>query len=150
MPATENPHQLVLVRVLPVPRAHVFRAWSDPAIMARWFFAQVGWRTIVTADFRIGGAYTLEMFDGDMSMISVHGTYQEIAPVDRLAFTWNSAAVQGTLVTIALREVPGATELTLTHTLFPSEAQAQNHSGGWDGCLDSLAQYLSTNSTKQP
>ncbi len=138
--------EYVTTRVMPAPCAQVFNAWCDPSLMARWFFADMGWRAQVRNDFRIGGAYQLDMLDQGLTVFSAHGEYREIVPVTRLAFTWNSAVVQNTIVTIELRDLGGTTELTLTHQLLPDAAQVAQHGGGWQGCLASLTKFLSEES----
>jgi uncharacterized protein YndB with AHSA1/START domain len=134
---------LVIKRVLPATRERVFRAWSDPSVMARWFFAELGWSARVNNEFRVGGSYQLDMLDQGLTVFSAHGEYTEIAPVSRLAFTWNSSAVSDTLVVIELRELGDSTELTLTHRSLPGEEEEKRHAGGWVACLGNLLTYLS-------
>lgn len=129
-------------RLMPAPCERVFRAWSDPALVARWFFAQTGWEAQVRNDFRIGGAYQIDMLDQGLTVFSAHGEYREIVPVIRLAFTWNSPVVQNTLVAIDLRDLGASTELTLTHQLLPDAPQVAQHGDGWDLCLSNLSNIL--------
>ena len=44
-----------------------------------------------------------------------------------------------TLVTIELASKEGGTEIVLTHTLFQSEEQREQHLMGWNGCFSQLA-----------
>ncbi len=134
--------EYITTRLMPAPCERVFRAWSDPALVARWFFAQMGWKAQVRNDFRIGGAYQIHMLDQGLTVFSAHGEYREIVPVTRLAFTWNSSAVQNTLVAIDLRDLGASTELTLTHQLLPDAPQVAQHGEGWDLCLSNLSTLL--------
>lgn len=134
--------EYVIKRIMPASCERVFHAWSDPSLMARWFFAEMGWSARVRNDFRVGGTYQLDMLDQGLTVFSAHGEYREIAPVTRLAFTWNSAVVQNTLVILELRDVGEGTELTLTHQSLPDAKQVAQHGVGWGACLDNLTQYL--------
>lgn len=134
--------EFVTKRIMPARCEQVFRAWSDPGLMGKWFFAEMGWRAQVRNDFRIGGTYQVDMLDQGLTVFSAHGEYREIVPVTRLTFTWNSAVVQNTIVTIDLRDLGKTTELTLTHQLLPDAEQVTQHAGGWEGCLSNLSAYL--------
>lgn len=103
----------------------------------------MGWSAQVRNDFRVGGAYQIDMLDQGLTVFSAHGEYREIVPVTRLAFTWNSAVVQNTIVIVELREMGDATELTLTHQSLPDTEQVTQHGVGWERCLDHLLVYLS-------
>ena len=104
--------------------------------------AEMGWHAQVRNDFRVGGTYHLDMLDQGLTVFSAHGEYREIVPVTRLAFTWNSAVVQNTIVIVDLRDLGETTELTLTHQLLSDAEQVTQHSGGWDGCLRHLSGFL--------
>jgi uncharacterized protein YndB with AHSA1/START domain len=75
----------------------------------------------------------------------VTGTYREIRPSERLAFTWrweDEPEHGETLVTVELRDVGGATEMVLMHERFPSVASRDSHARGWPSCFDKLATAL--------
>lgn len=137
-----TPAAAVIKRVLHAGRERVFEAWSDPRLMSRWFFVDPSWSARVTNDFRVGGTYSIEMVRNDGTIFVAFGEYREIAPPSKLVFTWNSLIVQNTLVTIELRDLRDATELTLTHDLFPDADAARRDAAGWDGCLTNLVTFL--------
>jgi uncharacterized protein YndB with AHSA1/START domain len=82
------------------------------------------------------------MYTGEPEPTVMTGVYQSVEPPVRLVFTWNSHAINDTLVTIDLRDVGGATELTLTHERLVEGATRDLTTSGWTGCLDSLERYL--------
>ena len=133
--------ELRIVRTIDAPIEDVFAAWTDPAIMARWFFAGEGWTVDVQADVRVGGAFSLLMH-GKTENFLCSGFYREITPPRRLVFTWTSYAATDTLVTLLLRDVDGKTELTLTHEGLVEAAVRQTHADGWGGCLANLGRHL--------
>ena len=71
------------------------------------------------------------------------GEYKEISPPDKLVFTWNSDFVQNTVVTLTLSDSDGGTEVTISHELLPEGEMAENHRGGWTGCLNRLETIFS-------
>jgi len=137
-----NSVRLELTRVLPADPDTIFKAWTDPTLMSKWFFAVPGWSVDVESDSRVGGNYSLKMRAPDGAAFATTGTYREIDPPRRLVFTWNSHIVENTIVTIELEVVQGGTKLTLTHDFLSTKDAADIHRDGWTGCLDSLGRLL--------
>jgi uncharacterized protein YndB with AHSA1/START domain/DNA-binding transcriptional ArsR family regulator len=134
---------VVVRKVLESDRDTLFRAFSDPEIMRRWFFAgEEGWSADVTNDFRVGGHYRIDMHEPDGSTYSHQGEYREIDSPHKIVFTWSSDFVEGTLVTVEFREAANGTEVILTHELLPDEEQREGHRWGWNGCLRNLERAL--------
>ena len=52
------------------------------------------------------------------------------------------AGVGETLVTVEFHDLGAATEVVVTHELFPSEAARDQHQQGWSVCLDHLAESV--------
>lgn len=139
--------KLVIRRTFTAPVERVYRAWTDPAQMARWYAPNERWHTCeVVADPTPGGRYDVMMRHLDGAEYHMVGGYVEVVPNTRLSFTWTMVGgemeLKDTLVTIDLRPVPGGTELTLTHERQPNLQAVEGTSEGWTGCLDLLASYL--------
>ena len=136
-----GPAFLEVERRLPAPIAEVFRWWTEPQMLARWM-TPVGTVT-ASVDLRVGGALRIVMRSAD-TMIEHTGTYTEIEPPRRLAFTWASpfTGIEPSLVTVVLEpDGDHATILRLRHSALP-EAAAESHRGGWGVMLDRLAAGL--------
>ncbi|MCI0707075.1 MAG: SRPBCC domain-containing protein [Ignavibacteriae bacterium] len=138
--------KLFMKRTIPESREKVFRAWTDPQEIKKWFAPGPAHVPEVSVDLRIGGSYRIHMRDDALnaSYFAI-GTYREIKPPHRLVFTWSwegDPKSMEMLVTIELREKAGTTELSLTHEYFPSEESKKKHEEGWVGCLDKLEQSL--------
>ena len=133
-------------RVLNAPCKQVFEAWTRPELMARWFFAGMGWTTKVTANLKVGGRYELAMRETNGMVHEQFGEYREIVPVSRLVFTWScpAIAVIDSIVTINLVDLGARTDLELTHVLPPDPKIRRSHEEGWAGCLGNLERLLST------
>lgn len=138
---------LNLTRTYSAPRDDVFRAWTEPEALKRWFAPSDEFSTpIAEVDLRVGGAYRIGMKPPDQEdMFIVVGTYREVQPPERLVFTWSweeGMDVGETLVTVEFRDLGGSTEVVLTHELFPNEQARDKHNEGWSGCLERLEKIL--------
>jgi uncharacterized protein YndB with AHSA1/START domain len=112
--------------------------------MARWFFPGDGWTCEMTSDLRVGGGWQALMRDADGVEHNQFGEYREVLPESRLVFTWNcpDLGIEGSVVTVELREAGEGTELTLTHELPPDPKVRRGHEEGWEGCLGNLEKSL--------
>lgn len=140
--------RLEIKRTLPAPLARVWTAFSDPVEMRLWS-APGGMRVAsFDCDLRVGGAYRLvmEKIDGGEQHIA-KGTYREIAPEERIVYTWTweeetPAEERETLVTWDFRALGPKTELTLTHEGLASVESRDGHNGGWSQMFDKFERYL--------
>ena len=137
---------LQLTRTFAAPREKVFRAWTDPEEVKKWFHPP-GYETpSAEIDLRVGGKYRLGMRklpDGEVFYLS--GSYREVRRPERLVYTWQWEAepeLGDTLVTVQFHDRGGSTEVVLTHELFPTEKARQEHERGWSGGLDNLVKIL--------
>jgi uncharacterized protein YndB with AHSA1/START domain len=145
-PQANDSHVLHLTRTFEAPRERLFRAWTDPEWLAKWWGPKGFTTPSCALDARPGGAYRFVMRSPEGKESIVSGVYEEITPPRRLVFTWgwdhNEEREHETRVTVELFEVPGGTRLDLTHEPFATEEARNMHSGGWNGCLDSLQEAL--------
>ena len=148
-PTTET--ALRITRTFRASREKVFRAWTEPEALKRWFAPDDAFDTrVLLFDSRPGGRYRIDMRKDDASHI-VAGEYREVRPPERLVFTWKwenhpERGTEDTIVTLEFLDHGGSTELVLTHERFPDAAIRDDHNKGWTGCLDRLARYASERS----
>ena len=146
--AAETPERvLVLNRVFDAPRALVFKVWTEPEHLARWWGCETTAVTNFTGDFRVGGAFHVSMRLADGSDHRLHGVYREFEPPERLSFTWAWEDEDGnpgheTLVTVTFADENGKTAMTLHQATFESETMRDTHHDGWSVALDRLAGLL--------
>jgi uncharacterized protein YndB with AHSA1/START domain len=134
------------MRVLRAPPGEVFAAWTDPALLERWWTGVGGWVDAkADVDLRVGGRYHLSMRDERGALHGVVGVYTEVAPAERLSFTWtwenNPSVMRGSersLVDVVLREAPDGTQLSLSHTGLGDKVVRDMHEEGWNALLTSL------------
>lgn len=139
---------LTLKRQFAAPPAAVFRLWTDPGMMKRWFSPE-GLTTVhAEVDLRVGGSYRIGMRNPEGSVYTVTGIYQAVEPGQRLVFTWVwsetllEARADDMLVTVTFAPQDGGTEMTLLHQRLPDESARMQHESGWNGCFDKLAQIV--------
>jgi uncharacterized protein YndB with AHSA1/START domain len=143
-PGTET--TLKLRRIFKAPREKVFRAWTDPEELKKWWGPEGYTTPSAEVDLRVGGKFRLGMRklpDGEIFYLS--GIYREVRPPELLVYTWRWEAQPEhgeTLVTVEFRQVGDSTEVVLTHERFPTEKARDEHNRGWTGCLDRLEKLL--------
>jgi uncharacterized protein YndB with AHSA1/START domain len=117
------------------PRAEVFRALTEPAVLDRW------WTTSSESDPRPGGAfvYTWEFDDASRNHVQ-SGAYRELEDGRLVSYPWEAGGE--TLVSFRLEDADGGTRLTLEHTGFPDDAGRDHHDQGWAGFLNNLRSVL--------
>ncbi len=137
---------LHLTRTFTAPREKIFRAWTDPETVKKWF-GPVGYSTpSAEVDLRVGGQYRLGMRklpDGEIFYLT--GAYREVRPPEKLVYTWrweSQPELGETRVTVMFRNRGNSTDVAVTHELFPTEKARDDHDEGWNSSLDRLAQAL--------
>src|SRR5262245_47133548 len=125
--------RLKVTRTIRASRQRVFRAWTEPELMMRWFVEGDANMTTCEIDLREGGRYRLEGHVGD-NRWSIWGSYLEVRPPERLVYTWTWKHDKGigtadgdTTVTVEFHERGNETELVLTHERFASTAARDEH-----------------------
>ena len=137
--------QLAIVRRYPIAPEKVWRAWTDPQALARWFGpGDVSSVTRADIDLRVGGRYHLAFHTPDGEAHDVSGEYLEVLPTRRLVFSWawKSTPDRISRVSIDLRPVDGGTELAFLHDRFFDMQARNNHERGWGGTFAKLDAFL--------
>jgi uncharacterized protein YndB with AHSA1/START domain len=144
-PRRADGHALTMTRVLPASRQAVFDAWTTAESVRHWMCPMAGSVAVAELDVREGGTFRVDMIvDGERTVHT--GVYREVAPPEKLVFTWTSKHTLGraTLVTIELRALGDHTELTLTQTGLPDEGAVHGHTRGWTEILEPLVAFVQT------
>ena len=133
--------QILITREFDAPPELVFRAWTTPELVERWWHAKRGKVTLVEIDLRVGGSWRQVMVaDGGLE-VGFHGEYREIVPNERIVSTevFEGAPDAESVNTLTLEEVDGRTRMTLL-VQHDSRAgrDAQIESGMEAGLQDAL------------
>jgi uncharacterized protein YndB with AHSA1/START domain len=133
--------QILITREFDAPRHLVYRAWTTPELVKRWWSAKRGEVTLVEIDLRVGGGWRYVMVADGGFEVAFHGEYREIVPNERIVSTevYEGMPEAQAVDTLTFAEVDGRTILTLLvqHT---SKANRDAHieSGMEDGLQDAL------------
>jgi uncharacterized protein YndB with AHSA1/START domain len=110
---TDN--QILITRDFDAPRHLVYRAWTTPELVERWWSAQRGEVTSIEIDLRVGGRWRYVMTANEGFEVAFHGEYREIVPDERIVSTEVYEAMPGAeaLDTITFTEVDGRTTVEI-------------------------------------
>jgi uncharacterized protein YndB with AHSA1/START domain len=108
--------QILIRREFDAPKHLVYKAWTTPELVERWWSGQRGKMTSVEIDLRVGGRWRYVMVASGGFEVAFHGEYREIVPDERIVSTevYEGAPEAGAVVTTTtFAEVDGRTTLTL-------------------------------------
>jgi uncharacterized protein YndB with AHSA1/START domain len=145
--ATASDRELVIQRVFKAPRERVFEAWTTVEHVVNWFGPSEFTAPFCEIDFRVGGSYRICMRSPEGDDHWVSGEYREIVEPERLVFTWIREDSEGkiwssTLVELSFEESGSSTLLTLRQGRFETIPFCEEHSFGWNQCLDRFGEYV--------
>jgi uncharacterized protein YndB with AHSA1/START domain len=78
---------ILITREFAAPRHLVYRAWTEPALIRRWWAGRRGTVTVADVDLRVGGRWRFVMTAHGGFEVAFNGEYVEIAPEERIVFT---------------------------------------------------------------
>ena len=110
--------QILITREFDAPRHLVYKAWTTPELVKRWWHANRGQVTIAEIDLRVGGAWRYVSVTESGMEVAIHGEYREIVPNQRIVSTEvyegiPDAEQHAALNTLTLTERDGRTLLTV-------------------------------------
>jgi uncharacterized protein YndB with AHSA1/START domain len=79
--------EILITRVLDAPRHLVWKAWTTPELVSRWWHAKRGEVTVCEIDLRVGGRWRQVAVTPDGMEVGFHGEFREIVPNERLVYT---------------------------------------------------------------
>ncbi|WP_320536308.1 SRPBCC family protein [Pseudarthrobacter sp. IC2-21] len=79
--------EILITRTVSAPRHLVYRAWTTPGLVRRWWPGRRGEMTVADMDFRVGGAWRYVMVAHGGFEVAFHGIYREIVPNERIVHT---------------------------------------------------------------
>jgi uncharacterized protein YndB with AHSA1/START domain len=113
--------QILITREFDAPKHLVYKAWTTPELVKRWWSGHRGQVTIAEIDLRVGGMWRYVMVANGGFEVAFHGEYREIVPNERIVTTEvyevpEAGALpeaEAPLNTVTFTEVNGRTTLTL-------------------------------------
>src|SRR3981081_1347195 len=107
--------QILITREVNAPKHLVYKAWTTPELVKRWWSGHRGEVTIAEIDLRVGGTWRYVMVANGEFEVGFHGEYREIVPNERIV---SSEVYEGmpdaeALNILTFTEVDGRTTLTI-------------------------------------
>lgn len=152
--------EIVITRIFDAPRKLVWKAWTNPEHLMRWWGPKDFTSPVCKVDLRVGGKYLYCMRSKEGQEFWSTGTYKEIVPLERLVCSDSFADEKGNvvpashygmpgdnwplelMVTITFEDLRGKTKMTLTHSGIPSGQMKEMTGVGWNESFDKLAESL--------
>ncbi len=107
--------QILITRTFAAPREHVYRAWTEPELVRRWWPARRGEMTVVEIDLQVGGRWRFAMVTPSGQEVAFNGDYREIVAPERLSWSefYEAMPGEGALNTLTLTDSGGVTSIEL-------------------------------------
>jgi uncharacterized protein YndB with AHSA1/START domain len=146
-----NERTVTLTRVFDTPRELVFRMWTEPKHMARWWGPHGFTNPVCEMDVRPGGRIHIDMRAPDGTVYPMTGTFHEIVVPERLVFMAVAEDHDGnplleSLTTVTFEAQGGKTRITVhAHATGIAPAAPQMLAGmqaGWTQSLERLASVI--------
>ena len=136
--------QILITREFDAPKELVYKAFTTPELVKRWWHANRGEMTIAEIDLRVGGKWRYVMVADGGFEVGFHGEYREIVPNERIVSTEAYEGIpdadeQAALNTLTLTEMDGRTTMAILVEHPTKEGRdAHIESGMEDGLQDAL------------
>lgn len=151
--------QLTITRVFDAPRELVWKAWTEPDMIMKWWSPAGYTAPMAKVDFKVGGKYLMAMRSPEGQDFYSTGIYTEVVPMDRIVFTDSFADADGNVVSAAVygmgdtiplesrvivqfEDQGSKTRMTLTHSGLPQDEHLELTKAGWNDMFDKLDQTL--------
>ena len=135
----KSERELVVTRTFNGPARIVFEAWTKPELFRRWWVPKSMGMSLLSCemDVRVGGKYRLEFEPDGMAFF---GTYLEVTPHSRLAWTNEEGGDGGPVTTVTFEEKGGQTLLVMRELHSSKEALDAAGTGAADAMVETFAQ----------
>lgn len=147
--------ELVLTRTLKAPRHLLWRCWTEPTLLEKWF-CPAPWRvTDVELDVRTGGAQSFVMRGPDGEVVPQQGVYLEVIENEKLVTTdayvraWEPSEDPFMTAIVTFEDLGNGETLYTARARHWSVEKKQQHEAmgfheGWGICADQLEALAQT------
>jgi uncharacterized protein YndB with AHSA1/START domain len=130
--------EILITREFDAPKHLVYKAYTTPELVKRWWSGQRGEMTIAEIDLRVGGMWRYVMIASGGHEVAFHGEYREIVPNERIV---NTEVYEGipdadddpALNIVTFEEVDGRTTLRLLTQVSSKEVRDMIIDSGMEG-----------------
>ena len=139
--------QILITREFDAPKHLVYKAWTTPELVGRWWSGRRGKTTSIEIDLRVGGKWRYAMVANEGFEVAFHGEYREIVPNERLVSTEAFEGIpdadeHASLNTLTLTEVDGRTRLEVLVEHPTKEGRDMHIQSGMEGGLQEALDLL--------
>ena len=140
--------QILITREFDAPAHLIYKAFTTPELIKRWWSGKRGAVTSAEVDLRVGGKWRWVMVTDRGDEVAFRGWYREIVPNERLVYTEMYEAVQqseddeGTLNTMTLVETGGGTLVTTLVEAHVREVRDMIINSGMEGGMQEAYDLL--------
>ena len=133
--------EVVVTRTLNGPARIVFEAFTRAELFRRWWVPRSMGMTLLSCDLdaRVGGRYRL-VFDAAPTPVAFFGTYVEVQPHSRLAWTNDEGGEGGSVTTVTFEEKGDKTLVVLRETYPSKEALDAAGTGAAEAMFETFDQ----------
>lgn len=148
--------EIIITRIFAAPRALVFEAFTNPALIPRWWGPRVMSTTVDKMEVRPGGIWRFLNREASGAEHGFHGVYHDAVAPERLIYTFEWEGLPGhvLLETVTFEEHRGQTRVTDTSVFQTLEDRdgmvANGMEGGATESMDRMAELLRTMSETAP
>ncbi|MET8144912.1 SRPBCC family protein [Sphaerisporangium sp. NPDC005288] len=136
--------QILITREFDAPRHLVYRAWTTPELIRRWWGGERGEVTLAEVDLRVGGAWRYVLTAHGGFEVGFHGEYREIVPHERIVATevYEGMPDKAALVTTVFSEKDGRTTLASLIEHDSRESRDAHIGSGMEGGMQEAMDHL--------
>jgi uncharacterized protein YndB with AHSA1/START domain len=138
----KSDREVVVTRTINGPARIVFEAFSRAELFKRWWVPKSMGMTLLSCelDARVGGKYRLEFDIGGPEPAAFFGTYVEVLPYSRLAWTNDEGGEGGSVTTVTFEEKGGKTLVVLRESYPSKEALDAAGTGAAEAMIETFDQ----------
>jgi uncharacterized protein YndB with AHSA1/START domain len=136
--------QVLITREFDAPRHLVYRAWTTPDLIKRWWSGDRGEVTSIEVDLRVGGAWRYVMTANQGFEVAFHGEYQEVVPDERIVSTeiFEGAPDAAAVTTTSFAEQDGRTTVSILVQHSSQEHRDLHVNSGMEDGLQEAMNHL--------
>jgi uncharacterized protein YndB with AHSA1/START domain len=136
--------QILITREFDAPKHLVYKAWTTPELVERWWSGRRGKVTLAEIDLRVGGTWRYVMEADGGFEVGFHGEFREIVPNERIVSTevYEGFPDGEALNTLTLTEDDGRTTLSVLVQHSSKEHRDAHIDSGMEGGMQESLDLL--------
>lgn len=118
-------HDIHMTRDFDAPRELVFKAFTDPNLLVKWWGQKSSTTIVDKMEVKVGGIWRYVQHESNGEEYAFHGVYHAVVPSERIVYTFEFEGMPGhvLLETITFEDINGKTRLIDTSVFQTIEAR---------------------------